>query len=292
MIHELHASEWRNIDWYEVRGGDTFKINGTCGVEGQKIQPFEVKHGNITIEGPADFYGYYLASNGIHGLTFRNLHFWDSGQIRSQGGSHYWFDRCWFRGLRPSNDIFVQLGPGNDYWTFKNCVVEGAGDAIYTKIEDGQAANRLWVEGCTLRDLHGRDGHGVGIQGGSNHVISNNRIHNCGTAITCWGSFNLPMTDIEITGNLIYNCEIRDIATGSGIEISGSHEVDLNLPKPLWRSGIRIIRNMIHDVQGWGISTNIRDPFVDVGNLIYAAGAGKRRNANPFKGEVGPLEVE
>jgi|GEM_PF-3302866 len=112
---------------------------------------------------------------------------------------------------------------------FKNCLIDGAGNGIYTLHYalfggypfDGPS-NNLLVENCTIKNIRPEkmgagapDCHGVGIQGGNGHIIRHNYFENCSTAVTAYidPAYTEPF-NMEVYGNFA----TRIWRWGSGID--------------------------------------------------------------------------
>lgn len=280
------ANAWRGaIDWGRVEPGDLVYVGGTWRSDGGMV-PLEILK-PITLKGyPGDvpwFYGRYLSADGVSGFKLIGLTFFDYGQIRAEGAANVTISHCTFKRLDPKAIIAVELRKGNDGWQILDCAFRSCGNAIYTRVVGGGPAQRLTVKRCIFTDIAQgawatKDGHAIGIQGGSGHRIIGNTVDLCGTAICAWSPASVPMTDIRIEGNRISRCRALEVATGSGIEISGS--IEGGLPTPDMRRGIKVLNNQITDCDGYGISSQV--PIAERGNNIGNCRAGARRIRNLF----------
>lgn len=275
--HKIEANSWASFDWSQVPFGATVQVMDQINTE--KIKPLQMRgcKGGLTIKGPARIEGFYFDFHGIHGITWENISFVNCGQFRAEGSTWIAAVGCTFSRIAKGQDIWIQLGPGNDNWTIDRCLIEFAGCGIYTRFGNGPPANRLLVLNSTFRNIgtaeypHA-DSHAVGVQEGSGHLISGCSTDNTGEAISLWARRDKPMTNI-----LIQNCTIRNVRAcanteGHGIVVSGSHDFVKELPKAGWRAGIQIAHNDIAGAAGNGIRSNARDKVFIFGNTIAKCG--------------------
>lgn len=193
--------------------------------------------------------------------------------------SHITFDSC---DLRYNAELTPT--PGNDYWTIKNSELAFSGYGIYTILNRRDfGANYLTVVSNFIHDLgtprfpH-MDGHGVGVQGGTGHLIQGNHIENTGTAICFWTG-NAPMTNHTVCYNFIKNVRVLTPNGGcDGISISGENAMAL----PGLRTGFKVFGNIIinpnlgatESWQGRGISCSSPDYIEIYNNVVHNARVG------------------
>lgn len=209
------------------------------------------------------FKNQYLNLDGKNDVTFENCVFSECGQVRGEGAKHILFYQCRFLNLLNTNEKCVQLFPGNDDWIFDGCEARYMGDFIYSNYWQGMpndGAQRVTVRNCTgkyigvNKDHPSRDGHFVGLQGGSGHVIENNSALETGTQIEFWARQHMPMRDCIVRNNYIRVCRALKNEDGSGIKFSGEPNPDKGL-----RTGNICTDNTIRDCDGYGISSNWND---------------------------------
>lgn len=213
---------------------------------------------------PTTFVEQYLNLDGQSDLTFANLTFKNCGQIRGANAKNITFQNCKFIGCSPDIIRFVELHPGNDGWRIKGCYFSDMPNAVYSLCDGGLiGAERVTVRDSTFEriGLGAKDGHCVGLQGGSYHKVVNNHMTDCGTAIALWAPRKAIMTNAYITKNTIRQCHILTIATGSGIEFSGDTGATRGT-----RLGSICKHNDIAGCEGFGISTNWPDEIVGLSN--------------------------
>jgi len=293
-------SGFDNVVWKNIKPGDIIYILGQYYSKNSKFLPITIKCSGIKgapitiISGPTDpvvFDHHYLSFDNCSYLLFSGLTLQNSGQIQADNATNITFDKCIMTKLDPSAIVFIELHKGNHDWVIKNGLIEFCGNAIYTHINLGDPPQRLTVSNMILRHIAvdkwlTEDGHAVGIQGGSGHIINGNKITDVGTAICCWCPASTIMNNLSITHNIISNCRALEVSMGSGIEISGSVDIKNNLPNVGWRSGSVISNNNINNVACYGISTNVRDPVCIKDNIITHYGKTAIHVWNPFLNKI------
>lgn len=294
------AGAWRGFDsiaWGAIKPGDMINIYGEWTNTSENLKPLPIKISGVKdkpvlIRGRgALFSRYYINLDGRSYLTLKGLSLINCGQVRGAGAKWITIKECSFSRLGKENVRLIELRPGNDDWTIKNCVIEQCGNGVYSLYDSGSAADgaqRVTVKNCIFRYIGvdgwpSKDGHAVGLQGGSGHRITGNLIEHCGTAICCWARSVLPMRDIVIADNRIKDCRSLEVAQGGGIEISGSLDVAKGLPRMGWRRNITIARNKIARCE-IGISANIREEIKGLASNTITECKKDLRIRNPFEG--------
>lgn len=284
-----YANAWAGmaaIKWDRVAQGDQIKVAGRHAPTGSGLLPINIRKSGVTIErysgnDPAIFIAHYPVMKKVSGVVWKYIRFEDSAAIggdNTVGAKGIKFLFCGMKRLIQGNNIFIELRKGNDDWVIQNCLISYAPNAIYTRITDGPAANRLTVNRCTIDhigagDYLDEDGHAVGIQEGSGHKITNNVIDRTGTAIELWARKFGQVTDSEISGNTITNVTAKSVTIGAGIMIGGTYDVATNFPKPGWRNGHRVFNNTISGCDGNGIrAASMRDSLYEDNNTITDVG--------------------
>lgn len=245
------------------------------------------------ITGPITYTGKYLNFDGKSGLTFSELTFDQCGQVRGADAHHITFYRCVFSRLAAAAFIQVELGMGNDYWIFDDCIFTDlpAQNAIYGRNKQGATlpgANFLTVKNCTFEGIGigaTKDGHCVGFQNGIGLSVQNNKVRNSGgTAFCAWADMHLPLQWLDFYNNDIDGVKKNPGASGSGIEVSSTYNVAQGLPKIGDRQGISLVGNKIANVEGNGFRyACARDPLVrNQGNTYANCAAGDSYINNPF----------
>jgi hypothetical protein len=234
------------------------------------------------IRGPKTFKHGYLNLDGKSNLVFEGVTFSECGQVFGAGAHHITFRNCHFVSLSNEVEKFIQLLPGNDDWLIEECHVEYTGDFIYSNYssdpkQDG--AQRVTVRNCTGKYIGtskyhpSRDGHFVGLQGGSGHIITGNHTENTGTAIELWARKGMPMRNCLIAGNTIRGTHALKNEDGSGIKFSGEPGAAKGL-----RTGNICRANDIQGCDGFGISSNWPDEIQGLStNTIKFCKAGNLR---------------
>lgn len=195
--------------------------------------------------------------------------------------SYITFDGCDLR-----YDAELNLSQGNDYWTIRNSELSFGQYGVYTFLNNRPTgANALTVQSNYIHDLgtarfpH-QDGHAVGVQGGSGHLIRGNRIEDTGSAIEFWTGGYVPQSNHIICYNFIKNVHVEAVTTGCGIVFSADNAT---APAGL-RTGIKIYGNIIVNPgigattwwDGVGIDSGCPDAVDIWNNDIYNANTGMR----------------
>lgn len=265
----FHPDTPADIPWSLVEPGDTVFLQGTHGggsFTGLLIEKSGAPNAPITIKGAGVILNkYYVNFDGCSWITFDNIEIHNCGQVRGEDSTNitvYWSR---FHGLHEDNIRLIEPHPGNDDWKILNCFFGvdsalslGIPNPIYSLIDGGtKGAERLTVLGCAMVEtylpLRDTDCHAIGIQGGSNHVVRQNYTFNTGTAIALWTPKEAQSKNNRIEGNNCVNAQaIAGGSIGSMIEISGTYNVALDLPRVGWRAG-NIIKNNLGDGAVYGI---------------------------------------
>ncbi len=193
---------------------------------------------------------------------------------------HVVFDRCRF--IAGSGHLAqITMHRGNDHWAVRNSLLHHYANGIYAPNRpDPGTADFVTVEGNDIRHMgsgtygyQGGDAHAVGLQNGSGWVIQDNRTEDTGTAIELWagltGDPSHHMSDHLVRRNSIRAARSNRATLGTGIAISGENGDSLGQ-----RRNIRILDNVIRDVDGYAIASNNPDPVVIAGNTLAGDGRG------------------
>jgi hypothetical protein len=223
-----------------------------------------MQYNSFGLVGPKLIEGQYLNLDGKSNLTFIDITFSHCGQLRGELAKKIRFIRCGFLHLSPENEKAVQLFPGNDDWSFESCFAQYTGDFIYSNYlqndHEQDGAQRITVKNCkgsfigTTKTNPSRDGHFVGLQGGSNHTITGNVTSETGTAIELWARVGMPMRNCTVNNNYIRVTHALANENGSGIKFSGEPDTTAGL-----RTGNVCRDNNIKNCDGYGISSNWHD---------------------------------
>ncbi len=183
--------------------------------------------------------------------------------------------------VRDTKSFYIY--PGSDRWIFGGNNWGPAGDGPYSLINaQTNAPQQLTFTNNFFHDMDTAeypsvDGHGIGIQGGSNHLLDHNSLSNTGPAILLWTG-NVAMTNNTIRYNFIQKTHINSQGVSDGIGISG----DNSLAAPGLRIGNKVYGNIIEDCavgggatyQGVGIGSNSPDYTEYYNNTITRANVG------------------
>jgi hypothetical protein len=216
--------------------------------------------------------------NAAPGMDLSNLDPTRDTQTALPLSSFIIFDGC---DLRYNSEITPT--PGNDHWTISNSELAFSKYGIYTFLNSrALGANYLTVRSNYIHDMgtprfpH-QDAHGVGIQGGTGHLIEGNHIEDTGSAIEFW-TYSQPMSNHIVRYNFIKNIHVMPVTAGDGIVISGDNIVSV----AGLRTGFKIYGNIIMNTglgasevyQGAGIGSNNKDYMEVFNNTVYNATVG------------------
>lgn len=275
LLNRQSATTWTNDP------GATFTTNGIWYV---KSPDGGNPAGKVCIDG----LGYHFYFGRASCLRFLNCRFFDAtpaGEVLSLNpnndtqteapvSSYITFDNCTLQ-----YNASITLSTGNDYWTLRNSEIGNSPYGIYSFLNNHtDGANYMTVQSNYIHDIGTPrfphvDAHGVGVQGGSGHLIEDNDIENTGSAIEFWTSYQ-PMRNHTIRYNFIKNIRVIPNGTdGYGISISGDNTYSV----PGLRTGFKIYGNIVMNTglggnqswQGYGIVSGSPD-FVDIyNNVLY-----------------------
>lgn len=238
--------------------------------------------------------GYAFDLNNQSNLTFRACNFVSADPVgNSFGAIRHTIPANPYttapKGITFTNCVFTDstqfyLYPGEDNFTFGGCEFTRCATGPYSLINASLTAPQaITVTRCYFHDIGTTeypdgDSHAVGIQGGSNHVLTYNICSNTGPAIVLWTG-NVDMKTNIVAFNFIQNTRISTGGSVSdGIGISG----DNSLATFGRRTGNKIYGNIIIDCatgtglayQGIGISCNSPDYVEIYNNSIYGGNIG------------------
>ena len=275
LLNRENATTWANDR------GATFTTNGIWYVKSPDGS-------NPTGKICTDAMGYRWDFGRAWYLRFLHCNFFDStpgGEVLSRNpnndtqtaapvSSYITFDNC-----KLQYNASITLSTGNDHWTLRNSDIGYSPYGIYSFLNNHDSgANYLTVQSNYIHDIGTArfphiDSHGVGVQGGTGHIIELNHIENTGSAIEFYTVYQ-PMRDHTIRYNFIKNIRVIPNGTdGGGITISGDNTYSV----PGLRTGFEIYGNIIMNTglggnqpwQGYGIASGSPD-FVDIyNNVLY-----------------------
>lgn len=278
--------------------GQVIALYGDFGKPDTRIRAFPIinsggKDNQIIYRGfNAKFPRYYIDLTDLSWIRIEGCIFTDHGQVVMDGASYCTLAHCSWSKLRRDAIDTISLGVGSHYNWISHCSIEYCGNAIYARSrpDDTNPAKNLLVENCRFQYIASglwakgsdgdliRDGHAVGIQAGSGHIIRNNVAKDCGTAFCMWAGNDQPMNNILIEGNTASKCRALTVEDGTAFKVSG----DLDpLPRRQDRLNIRVVNNKAYNCAGYGTSANV--PIVSKGNTYEGCKLGDERIRNPFE---------
>lgn len=218
---------------------------------------------------------YGIEIDGRNFVKIEKLKISQSVTIGPYNPSHnFWIDGCEIENFyHPQGGILVNRDGkalGSNYGRVSNNILANGGNGVYIinqRFPNEHNSSYWHIYNNKISNMQGTiDSHGIGIQGGHDHLVEFNEIYECGSGITWWAHDGQDLYNNVARFNYIQGAKKRpDGGNGRGIEFSPDNDV---LLEHFYNNDI--YSNIVNTCGGAGIRWKSGDRQSEVyNNTVY-----------------------